>query len=124
MVEKKPVSVNWQTLFILIPIIDLWAAYRIEKLGRYVLFIIAMIIVGFIVGFVEGILFLGMSDFFSWIVFVAGLVISIILIRSWSEEWNRKFEKDSGHDKDDSPEGVTYKYDNDDPPEGVTYKKD
>ena len=111
MVEKKPVSVNWQTLFILIPIIDLWAAYRIEKLGRYVLFIIAMIIVGFIVGFVEGLIFLGTSDFFSWIVVVVGMVISIILIRSWSEEWNRKFEKDSGHDKDDSPEGVTYKKD-------------
>jgi len=66
MVEKKPVSVNWQTLFILLPIIDLWAAYRVEKLGLYILLIIALAVVGFIVGFVEGFLFFGMSDFFSF----------------------------------------------------------
>jgi len=94
MVEKKSVSVNWQTLFILIPFIDLWATYRVEKLGRYILFIIALAVVGFIVGFVEGLLFFGMSDFFSWIVVLIGVVISIILIRTWSTEWNEKFEKD------------------------------
>jgi len=92
-VEKKPVSVNWQTLFIFIPIIDLWAAYRVEKLGRYILLIIALAVVGFIVGFVEGFLFFGMSDFFSWIVVLVAVVISIILIRSWSTEWNEQFEK-------------------------------
>ena len=92
MVEKKPVSVNWQTLFILLPIIDLWAAYRVEKLGRYILFIIAVAVVGFIVGFVEGLLFFGMSDFFSWIVVLIGVVISIILIRTWSTEWNEKLQ--------------------------------
>ena len=122
MVEQKPVSVNWQTLFILIPIIDLWAAYRIEKLGLYILFIIAMIVIGFIVGFVEGILFFGMSDFFSWMVFLGGVVASIYLIRKWSEEWNKKFEKDS--ENDNAPDGIKYKYDDDEPPEGVTYKKD
>jgi len=90
MVEKKPVSVNWQTLFILIPIIDLWATYRVEKLGLYILLIIALAVVGFIVGFVEGFLFFGMSDFFSWIVVLVGVVISIILIRKWSKEWNEK----------------------------------
>jgi len=105
MVEKKPVSVNWQTLFILIPIIALWATYRVEKLGRYILLIIALAVVGYIVGFVEGFLFFGMSDFFSWIVVLVGVVISIILIRSWSTEWNEKFEMS---DKDDdSPDGVT-----------------
>ena len=93
MVEKKPVSVNWQTLFILLPIIDLWATYRVEKLGLYILLIIALAVVGFIVGFVEGFLFFGMSDFFSWMVLLGGLVISIYLIRKWSEEWNEKIEK-------------------------------
>ena len=120
MVEKKPVSVNWQTLFILIPIIDLWAAYRVEKLGWYILVIIAMFVFGFIVGFVEGLLFLGTSDFASWIVVLVGLVVSIYLIRKWSEEWNEKFE--TSDKDDDSPDGVTYKHD-DDPP-NVTYKKD
>ena len=109
MVTQKPVSVNWQTLFILIPIIDLWAAYRIEKLGRYILFIIGMIVVSFIVGFVEGILFFGMSDFFSWMVFLGGVIISIYLIRSWSTEWNKKFGKSV--DDEFTEDGVTYKKD-------------
>ncbi len=108
MVTQKPVSVNWQTLFILIPIIDLWAAYRVEKLGLYILLIIALAVVGFIVGFVEGFLFFGMSDFFSWIVVLVGVIISIILIRSWSTEWNEKFGKS---DDDDNPSGVKYKLD-------------
>ncbi len=93
MVEKEPVSVNWQTLFIFIPFIDLWATYRVGKLGRYILYIIALAVVGFIVGFVESLLFFGMSDFFSWIVVLIGVVISIILIRTWSTEWNEKFKK-------------------------------
>jgi len=122
MVEKKPVSVNWQTLFAIIPIIDLWAAYRVEKLGLYIIFIIAMAVVSFIVGFVEGLMFLGFSDASSWIMPLIGVVISIYLIRKWSEEWNEKFQKDS--ENDGAPDGITYKYDNDDTPEGVTYKKD
>ena len=109
MVEKKPVSVNWQTLFILIPIIDLWAAYRVEKLGLYILLIIALFVVGFIVGFVEGFLYLVTSDFFSWMIFLVGVGISIYLIRKWSEEWNEKFE--TSDKDDDSPDGVTYKKD-------------
>ena len=109
MVEKEPVSVNWQTLFILIPIIDLWAAYRVEKLGLYILLIIALAVVGFIVGFVEGFLFFGMSDFFSWIVVLVGVVISILLIRSWSTEWNEKFGKSV--DDEFTEDGITYKKD-------------
>ena len=120
MVEKEPVSVNWQTLFILIPIIDLWAAYRVEKLGLYILLIIALIVVGFIVGFVEGFLFFGLSNTGSMVVVLIGLIVSIYLIRKWSEEWNEKFE--TSDKDDDSPVGVTYKYD-DDPP-NVKYKND
>jgi len=120
MVEKEPVSVNWQTLFILIPIIDLWAAYRVEKLGLYILLIIALIVVGFIVGFVEGFLFFGLSNTGSMVVVLIGLIVSIYLIRKWSEEWNEKFE--TSDKDDDSPDGVTYKYD--DVPPNVNYKKD
>ncbi len=39
MVKQEPVSINWQSVFMLIPFIDLWAAYRIEKLRRYLLLI-------------------------------------------------------------------------------------
>jgi len=37
MTKKEPVSVNWQTLLILIPIVDLLAVYRVEKLRLYLL---------------------------------------------------------------------------------------
>jgi len=50
-----------------------------------------------------------MSDFFSWIVVLVGVIISIILIRSWSTEWNKKFE--TSDKNDDNPDGVTYKMD-------------
>jgi len=109
MVEKKPVSVNWQTLFILIPIIDLWASYRVEKLRLYILLLIAVFVVSGIVGFVEGFLSFGTSAFFSYIAVLVAVVISIILIRSWSTEWNKKCE--TSDKDDDSPDGVTYKKD-------------
>jgi len=54
------------------------------------------------------------------VVVLIGLVVSIYLIRKWSEEWNEKFE--TSDKDDDNPDGVTYKYD-DDPP-NVNYKKD
>jgi len=50
-----------------------------------------------------------MSDFFTWIVILVGVIISIILIRSWSTEWNEKFE--TSDKDDDSPDGLTYKKD-------------
>ncbi len=122
MVEKEPVSVNWQTLFAIIPIIDLWAFYRIEKLRMLILVVIGMFVVSFIVGFAEGLMFLGFSDASTWIMPLIGIGISIYLIRKWSEEWNQKFGKSD--DDEFTEDGVTYKYDNDDPPSGVTYKKD
>jgi len=37
MVEKKPVSVNWQMVFSVIPFLDLYASYRIQKLRLWIL---------------------------------------------------------------------------------------
>jgi len=37
MVEKKPVNVNWQMVFVLIPFLDLYASYRIQKLRLWLL---------------------------------------------------------------------------------------
>jgi len=102
--RKEPVGVNWQTLFILIPVMDLFAAYRVEKLQLYLLI--------FYLGFTLGSIILQMSlipeaffsdeffgsgDFFPegyWEIGIAILLISyglaIILIRKWSREWNEK----------------------------------
>ena len=49
MVEKKPVSVNWQMVFSVIPCLDLYASYRIQKLRLWLLiFWVAGVAVGLI----------------------------------------------------------------------------
>lgn len=95
MVEKNPVSVRWQMLFVLIPIIDLWAAYRIQKLRMYLLvfyaaaFIVhALLYVAFVP---EEILY--SDDPFAPVEFTVGSIIaqaaaSIVVIRKWSLKWN------------------------------------
>ena len=103
-VKKEPVSVNWQTLFIFLPIVDLWATYRIQKLRLYLL----IFYLGFGLGgilleialypdayfsdeFMESDSF--MTDEFSEIglgLILASIALGIILIRKWSREWNEK----------------------------------
>ena len=41
MPAKGPVSILWQIIFTFIPILDLYAFYRIKKLRRYFLYIVA-----------------------------------------------------------------------------------
>ena len=104
MAKKEPVSVNWQTLFILIPIAELFAVYRVEKLRLYLL----IFLVGF--GFGSVILemllfpeayfsdeFLDSDDLITeefWeiglAIILASYALAIILIRKWSREWNEK----------------------------------
>ncbi|KAG2473460.1 MAG: conserved membrane protein of unknown function [Nitrosopumilales archaeon] len=106
MAKKEPVSVNWQTLFILIPVMDLFAAYRVEKLRLYLLI--------FYVGITLGSVILQMSlvpedsfsdeffdsgDFYPesyWEIGIAILLISyglaVVLIRKWSRGWNEKLK--------------------------------
>ena len=105
MVEKKPVSVNWQTLFIVIPVIDLWASYRIEKLRLYLLVIIAMIVVEFLgaawifpENFEDYYLSEEVSEehlVFSAVVILVEIVISIVLIRKWTKEWNQQIKSEN-----------------------------
>jgi len=101
MVRQEPVSVNWQILLIIIPIIDLWATYRIEKLRLYLLVMIAIAVTGVVI---ETSIF----DFDSYFMDQAGFTassgleivfllieigIAIILVRKWSREWNEKVGK-------------------------------
>jgi hypothetical protein len=84
LVEQKPVNVNWQTLFCIIPYVWIWAFYRIEKLRMGVLIAIgaglASAAWGTLIPFPYGLL--------------GNLVISIVLpiyfIRKWSREWNER----------------------------------
>ena len=105
MVEKIPVNINWQTLFMIIPIINLWAMYRIEKLRLFLLVVIAMAVVEFlggtlIFGDVWTDYYLGEAnteglDGFSSAVILVEIGISIVLVRKWSKEWNSKISENS-----------------------------
>jgi uncharacterized membrane protein len=112
MADKKPVNVNWQTLFILIPIIDLWATYRIEKFRVYFLVfwvgagIVETVVLWTVMGESywadEGMYFLndltGLSIQIPMMVVHAG--ISVYFIRVWSKEWNSKLSSVSSEKKD------------------------
>ena len=113
MPAKGPVSILWQILFVVfVPILDLWAFYRIKKLRRYLLFVYLpqLIIGGIIVGFILSTAFeedsLDRLENFSnnlqgkdLILIVSNIVLglgftvfSIYLIVTWSEKWNKQFE--------------------------------
>ena len=84
MLDSK-VSVGWQTIFVLIPIVNLWAAYRIEKLRKYLLIFIPLGIGVSLVG----------SFFIPFpysipINYAIIFAIQIHFIRKWSIQWNEK----------------------------------
>lgn len=98
MVRKEPVSVNWQSVFMLIPFVDLWAAYRIEKLRLFLLyFLVIAVAIYFVIGFVmfQERIFEDESEnldikFFGIALEVVIVGVSIVVIRKWSREWNEK----------------------------------
>ena len=111
MVEKKQVSVNWQSLFVIIPILDLWATYRIKKLRLYLLITIVFVVTELII---ESSIF-GVDSYFmeqkdlsgqsglqaAFILIEIG--ISIILVRKWSREWNEKISRSPTEIEENSP---------------------
>ena len=85
MVKQAPVSIGWQTAFMFIPYVWIFAFYRIEKLRMG----IVLLLIAF-----------GISLTFQMFLpfpygFVVALAVSIGLpvhfIRKWSREWNNKF---------------------------------
>ena len=84
MVEKKPVNVNWQTLFAFIPIVWLWAFWRIEKLRLALLLLVGILafqtVMAMLLPFPWG---LGAQ----WAIQILPV---IFFVRKWSREWNEK----------------------------------
>ncbi len=112
MPAKGPVSVLWQIIFVVfIPILDLWAFYRIKKLKKYLLYVYVpqIIIGGIIAGLIFSMAFEGngleklenfsedlenndLALIISNILMGLGFTIfSIYLIATWSERWNKHF---------------------------------
>ena len=112
MPAKGPVSILWQIIFVVfIPILDLWAFYRIKKLKKYFLYVIApqLVIAGIIIGLIFNMAFeengieklenfsedLENDDLTlvvpSMVVGLGFTIFSIYLIATWSEKWNKQF---------------------------------
>ncbi|MCH9658759.1 hypothetical protein K0U27_08760 [archaeon] len=111
-----PVSLTRQTIYALIPIIDLYAAYHIKKLRWYLLIMIglgfAMMTVSELINpsdwetqigldaeYDESSMMMGddadyYTDIALFIVSTAiEIGIAVYLIRRWSKEWNEKFQQ-------------------------------
>ena len=85
MVAKKEfVNINFQTILAVIPIVDLWATYRIEKFRFW-----CGILAGFLLGFsVDETL---RYPYNVIVIVVIEMPITAYLMRKWSKEWNAKF---------------------------------
>ena len=84
--EKKPVSIGWQVVFVIIPYVWIYAFYRIEKLRIGIVLAIITTIVGIgfqmILPFPWGLAFALFGN--AWLV--------VFFHRRWTKQWNSKFE--------------------------------
>ncbi len=84
LVEHKPVNVNWQTLFCILPYIWIFAFYRIEKLRMGIVIAIATLAVSVTVSMLLPFPY----GLFGNLVISIG--VPIYFIRQWSREWNER----------------------------------
>ena len=91
-VSREIYSVKVQMVLACIPIIDLWAAYRIEKLRVWLLFWTGLILLGFTINPESK------YDVEMVIHVLIGFGIALFLMRYLTIEWNRKIKPDSNLD--------------------------
>lgn len=103
------VSLSTQTIFCIIPLLDIYAAYRIKKLRRYLL--IMIVLVGIPLAIIDSAVFpqqeTGTRDDFtvggafdyelgdvlySVVTWIVSTLIAVFLIRRWSVQWNNQFQ--------------------------------
>ena len=74
---NSKVSVEWQMLFAVIPIVNLWVSYRVDKLRKaLIIFILANLIFRFIADYPFSLLYV--------------MIIEIYFIRRWTIQWNER----------------------------------
>ncbi len=108
MVKNEPVSLTRQTIYCIIPILDMYAAYRIKRLRKY---LAIMLLVAIPISITASVLFSHDADFeegfyqfmtyyygvdtnhfiFSIAVQIGTILLAIYLIRRWSKQWNKQF---------------------------------
>ena len=119
MPAKGKVSLLTQTLFCFIPVLDLYAAYRIKKLRRYIVIMMLVIIIPISIAsaiFIptdyddpDGVtkmltFYYGVEDAQDEIIFavttnIATVLFAIFLIRRWSNSWNAQFDTDQTNEQ-------------------------
>jgi formate hydrogenlyase subunit 3/multisubunit Na+/H+ antiporter MnhD subunit len=110
MPAEGKVSLSVQTVFCIITILDMYAAYRIKKLRKYLAIMILVIAIPVSVassvflptddegleGFTNLMIFYyGVDDnqfIFSVVVQIGTILFAIFLIRRWSKQWNMQFD--------------------------------
>lgn len=78
-------SIKWQMLFAPIPFVNIWRAYRIKKLRKFVVLIFA-VFVG--VNFLFGLFMNWPTNLVPFLVIYISL--TVIFMRKWTVEWNAK----------------------------------
>ena len=111
MPAKGKISLPVQTIFCLIPIMDMYAAYRIKKLRKYLAIMILVIAIpvstasaiflptddeDIVEGFTNIMIFYyGVDDnqfIFSVGIQIGTILFAIFLIRRWTKQWNIQFD--------------------------------
>ncbi len=77
MVSNGRVNIGWQMFFSVLPIVWIWAAYRIEKLRKALLiFIPSSILISLFVPFPLSLISIVIPVYFMW---------------KWSKQWNERW---------------------------------
>ena len=110
MVKDEPVSLMRQTIYCFIPILDIYAAYRVKVLRKYM---IIMILVGIPVSIADSVIFPDTDKTFdgflqfltfyygidtnhfvaSIIIWMGTVLLAIYLVRRWSKQFPSNFAK-------------------------------
>ena len=110
MPAKGKVSLTRQTIYCIIPLLDIYAVYRVQRLRKYFLIMLPL---GFVVGLVYSTMFpetnwQNFDEFVSAFLFldyvydpigsiphmishVGFVLLAIFLVRRWSKQWNKQF---------------------------------
>jgi hypothetical protein len=93
-VAREVYSVKFQMILAIIPVVDLWAAYRIEKLRFWILFWIGIVMVGMVLGVI------GDPVIETVLGLLIGIPAALFLMRYFTIDWNKKIEEEIRKDSE------------------------
>jgi hypothetical protein len=91
---REVYSVKFQMILAIIPVVDLWAAYRIEKLRFWILFWIGIVMVGIVLGVI------GDPVIETVLGLLIGIPAALFLMRYFTIDWNKKIEEEIRKDSE------------------------